>query len=144
MKKQKITKEFLQKIGFTYCDPETGQLYKGDYKQTYNKVWARKKWGKDKYYWVFSYYDADYYAEQMVKFKAGKLKSKPTGVRLMLVHRAVWAWFKGETPDDMDVCHIEDDVDDNCIDHLTIMSHGDNIRARKVQTGGNPKWLKNN
>ena len=70
MKKLKITREQLEKLGFTRCD-ENGQLWKGDYKQTYNQVWARHKYGKDKYYWVFSYYDADLYAQQMIKFKNG-------------------------------------------------------------------------
>lgn len=37
MKKKKLTREFLEKLGFTRCD-ENGQLWKGDYKQKYNKV----------------------------------------------------------------------------------------------------------
>lgn len=152
MKKKQITKEFLEKLGFTYCDPTTGQFYKGDYKQTYNKVWARKKWGTDKYYWVFSYYDADLYAEQMDLYKKGlwvkkngqpKL-SKPTGISMMLVHRAVYAWFKGETPDDLDICHRDDNVDRNGIDNLKADTHGNNIRERKIQTGGNPKCQQKN
>lgn len=142
MKKLKVTRQQLEKLGFTRCD-ENGQLWKGDYKQTYNQVWARHKYGNDKYYWVFSYYDADYYAQQMIKFKNGELKNRPTGIRLMLVHRAVYAWFNGETPETMDVCHIDDDVDNNCINNLKADTHGNNIRARKV-AGGLYKWQKNN
>ena len=60
----------------------------------------------------------------------------------MLVHRAVYAWFNGETPDNMDVCHKDDDVENNCIDNLKADTHGNNIRERRVQTGGRPKRLK--
>lgn len=147
MKKKIITREFLQKLGFTHCDPNTGQLYKGEYKQTYNKIWAKHKYGNDKYYWAFSYYDADLYQEQMKLYnegkwvnKEGKPKSyKPTGISMMLVHRAVYAWFNLETPSDMDVCHIDDNVDNNSIENLKSDTHGNNIRERKVQTGGRPK-----
>lgn len=38
MKKKIITREFLQKLGFTHCDPNTGQFYKGDFKIKYHKV----------------------------------------------------------------------------------------------------------
>ena len=139
MKKRKVTREFLQKIGFTHCDPNTGQFYKGDWKQNYVKIWARHKYGKDKYYWAFNYYDADLYKAQMEKYRNGELKRKPNGISMMLVHRAVYAWFNLETPDDLDVCHKDDNQDDNGIENLTVMTHGDNIRARKVQTGGKPK-----
>lgn len=138
MKKRKVTKEQLIKLGFTHCD-ENGQLWKGSYKQTYNKVWAKHKYGHDKYYLVFAYYDADFYADQMLKWKNGELKRKPNGVRAMLVHRAVYAWFNGETPEDLDVCHKDDDVENNRPDNLIADTHGNNIRARKVQTGGKPK-----
>lgn len=144
MKKKKITREFLQKLGFTHCDPNTGQLYKGDFKQAYVKIWARHKYGKDKYYWAFAYYDPEYYQEQMVKFKEGKLKNRPTGIKMMLVHRAVYAWFNLETPEDMDVCHVDDNSDDNSIEHLTLMTHGDNIRRRAIQTGGRPRKCQQN
>lgn len=151
MKKKQITKEFLEKLGFTYCDPATGQFYKGDYKQTYNKIWARHKYGNDKYYWAFSYYDADLYAEQMELYKKGlwvkkngEPKSyKPTGISMMLVHRAVWAWFNSDTPNDLDVCHKDDNVDNNAIDNLKADTHGNNIRERKF-AGGLYKWQKNN
>ena len=137
MKKLKITREFLEKIGITDCI--NGQFYKGDFKQTYCKVWARHKYGNDKYYLCFSYYDSDYYAQQMIKWRNGEIKSRPNGIRLMLVHRAVYAWFNGETPDNMDVCHIDDDVENNCIENLKADTHGNNIRARKIQTGGRPR-----
>lgn len=141
MKKLKITREFLEKLGFTDCDPETGQLWKGPYKQTYNKVWSKKKFGKDKYYWGFSYYDPDLYAEQMKLYKEGKWikkdgtpkKGRPTGIKIMLVHRAVYAWFYGETPDGLDVCHDDDDPDNNSKDNIVKDTHANNIRKRKIQ-----------
>lgn len=139
MKKLKITREKLEKLGFTHCDPNTGQFYKRNWKQHYCKVWAKHKYGNDKYYWVFNYYDPDYYTEQMARWKKGERKTKPNGIRLMLVHRAVYAWFNFETPDNMDICHKDDNVDNNCIENLIADTHGNNIRARKVQTGGRPK-----
>ena len=79
----------------------------------------------------------------MKLFKEGKWvkkngepkKTKPTGISLMLVHRAVYAWFYFETPDNMDVCHIDDNVENNCIENLKADTHGNNIRARKVAGG---------
>ena len=72
--------------------------------------------------------------------KQGKPKSyRPTGISMMLVHRAVYAWFNMETPGDMDVCHIDDNVDNNSIENLKSDTHGNNIRERAVQTGGRPK-----
>ena len=65
MKKLKITKEQLEKIGITRC--EDGQFWKGDFKVSYSKIWCRHKYGNDKYYLAFSYYDADLYAKQMIE-----------------------------------------------------------------------------
>ena len=155
MKKKKITREFLQKIGITRC--ENGQFYKGDFKIKYHKVWAiHRKSGNDKYYWTFTYYDVDLYQEQMRLYnegkwvnKQGKPKSyKPNGISAMLVHRAVWAWYKGETPEEedrnIDVCHYNDEVDNNDINNLYIDDHIGNIHARKVHTGGRIKKCQQN
>ena len=132
MKKIKVTKEFLERLGFTRCD-EDGQLWKGDYKQTYVKIWARHKYGRDKYYWAFPYYDSEYYAKQMIRYKEGKIKTRPSGVKMMLVSRAVYAWFNGETPDGLDICHRDDEPDNNYFENLVALTHGDNIRNRKIQ-----------
>lgn len=131
MKKIKITREFLESLGITRC--ENGHFYKGDFEVKYYKIWAKHKYGADKYYWAFAYYDAEYFAKQMEKFKAGLTKYRPSGSKVMLVHRAVWAWYNGQTPDGMDVCHKDDDVDNNCIDNLMADTHGNNIRARLIQ-----------
>lgn len=142
MKKLKITREWLEKLGFTDCD-RNGQLYKGDYPIKYCKVWAKHKYGKDKYYLAFAYYDSEYYYKQLERFKNGEIKYRPSGVKMMLVHRAVYAWFNGETPDNLDVCHKDDNVENNCIDNLKADTHGNNIRERKF-AGGLYKWQKNN
>lgn len=152
MNKKLITREFLESIGITRC--ENGQFYKGDFQVSYHKVWcSHKKSGNDKYYWVFTYYDAALYAKQMELYRAGKWvkkngepkKGRPTGITQMLVHRAVWAWYNGETPAEegknIDVCHKHDEVDNNDISNLYVDYHIGNIHARKV-AGGRYKWEK--
>lgn len=66
-------------------------------------------------------------------------KYRPTGITQMLVHRAVWAWYNGETPYDpnknLDVCHKHDEVDNNDINNLYVDAHINNIHARKVAGG---------
>lgn len=74
-----------------------------------------------------------------VKKNGQPKKTKPTGISLMLVHRAVYAWFYLETPDNMDVCHKDDDVENNCIENLVADTHGNNIRARKSAGHGSSK-----
>ena len=69
----------------------------------------------------------------MVKFKNGELKNRPAGIKMMLVARAVYAWFHGETPDNKDICHKDDNPDNNHIDNLEALSHGENIRNRKIK-----------
>ena len=152
MNKKKITREFLESIGITRC--ENGQFYKGDFKVSYHKVWcSHKKSGNDKYYWTCTYYDADLYAKQMEDFRNGKWvkkngeprKYRPNGISQCLVHRAVWAWYNGETPfeedKNIDVCHKHDEVDNNDISNLYVDYHIGNINARKV-AGGRYKWEK--
>ena len=146
MNKKKITREFLEKIGITRC--ENGQFYKGDHLVKYHKIWTKHdKSGNHKYYWGFAYYDADLYARQMELYRSGKwfksngepYKNKPNGISQFLVHRAVWAWYNGETPYDpnrnLDVCHYHDEVDNNDINNLYVDDHIGNINARKVAGG---------
>lgn len=35
----------------------------------------------------------------------------------------------------MDICHIDDNVDNNCINNLKADTHGNNIRERKFAGG---------
>ena len=150
MKKTKITREYLERIGITDCI--NGQFYKGKYPVSYHKIWCKHdESGNHKYYWAFTYYSAEIYEKQMELYRAGKWldkegnpkKHKPNGNSQFLVHRAVWAWYNGETPEDpirnLDVCHYHDDVDNNDINNLYIDDHIGNIHARKVNTGGRPR-----
>lgn len=154
MNKKLITREFLESIGMTRC--ENGQFYKGDFKVKYHKVWSKKKWGTNKYYWAFTYYSAELYAKQMELFRTGKWVDKngnprtyrPNGISQCLVHRGVWAWYNGETPHDpirnLDVCHKHDEVDNNDINNLYVDDHIGNLAERKIKTGGNPKCQQKN
>lgn len=49
-----------------------------------------------------------------------------------LVHRVVWESFNGEIPDDMDVDHIDGNPQNNQLSNLRLLSHKDNIKARKM------------
>jgi len=50
----------------------------------------------------------------------------------MLVHRIVWESFNGPIPDDMDVDHIDDNPQNNALSNLRLLSHQDNVKARKM------------
>ena len=50
----------------------------------------------------------------------------------MLVHRIVWESFNGPIPDDMDVDHIDGNPQNNALSNLRLLSHQDNLKARKM------------
>ena len=134
MKKVKLTKNYLESLGITRCD-ENGQLWSNDYPIHYFKVWCKHKYGNDKYYWAFVLYDKELYQSEMVRFKAGERKRRPTGIRTILVSRAVYAWIHGETPDGLDICHLNDNQDDNRPEMLVALTHRENIRNKKIKSG---------
>lgn len=54
------------------------------------------------------------------------------GVRPILLHRVVYAWFHCSTPlDTMDICHLDDNPDNNNINNLKAVTHRENINMRK-------------
>ena len=127
MRKIKLTKEELIRLGVTEVTRD-GRVFRDGYEMTPHKVTAKHKYGKDKHYWLLCFYDPLVWQKQKEEGK------RANGMRTLLLHRVVWTWFNGDTPlDYMDVCHIDDNPDNNCIDNLEVMTHHKNINARKIK-----------
>lgn len=45
-----------------------------------------------------------------------------------LVHQLVWEAFNGKIPEGMEVNHIDENKQNNCLDNLNLLSHIDNVR----------------
>lgn len=43
------------------------------------------------------------------------------------VHRLVWKTFKGEIPEGMEINHIDENTENNCLSNLEVVSHKDNV-----------------
>ena len=126
MRKNVITKEELMRLGVTEVT-EDGRVFRDGYEMKPQKVWAKHKWGKDKYYYVLIFYDPLVYAKQ-----AEMRRKTKNGVRPILLHRVVYAWFHCSTPlDTMDICHLDDNPDNNNINNLKAVTHRENINMRK-------------
>lgn len=133
MKKQIITREFLEKTGITKIT-EDGRIFKGERELAQRKIVSKHKYGVDKVYLGVMLYDPDYYQYQKAEHAKNPNKYKiPNGQKLILVHRIVYAWFHGATPRELDIAHKDDNSFNNSIDNLEAISHGENIMRRSIQ-----------
>ena len=133
MKKQIITREFLEKTGITKIT-EDGRIFKGKRELAQRKIVSKHKYGVDKVYLGVMLYDPECYQYQKAEHAKDPNKYKiPNGQKLFLVHRIIYAWFNGSTPADLDIAHKDDNSFNNSIDNLEAISHGENIAKRSIQ-----------
>ena len=115
MKKVKLTKDDLLRLGIEDIT-EDGRVFRNGHELKQTTLIAKHKYGKDKCYKSITIYDSSL--------------SKKYKYRSLLVHRMVWAWFHGETPNNLDVCHKDDNGLNNSLSNLTTKSHKENLAER--------------
>lgn len=54
-------------------------------------------------------------------------RNKHTACYKLAVHRVVYAWFRGEVPEDMVVDHIDTNKADNSIENLQLLTQDENM-----------------
>lgn len=54
-------------------------------------------------------------------------RNKHTACYKLSVHRVVYAWFRGEVPEDMVVDHIDRNKSDNSIENLQLLTQDENM-----------------
>ena len=123
-----ITREYLIKMGVTNIT-EDGRVFKGDYEMSQFKITRKHKFSDDVSYYVFQLYDPEIYQRQRQKDGS----SKHPGQRIILTHRAVFAWYYGSCPKGCDIDHIDGNPFNNNINNLRAIPHRENIRQRKIQ-----------
>lgn len=119
-----ITKEWLQELGINEVT-EDGRIFCNGKEKTSYVVSCKHKHGQDKSYPVIGIYDPEYH---QLKCKEGK-KGNP-GIRLILVSRIVYAWFKDICPGEYDVDHKDNNPFNNSLNNLQLLTRKENLARR--------------
>lgn len=117
-----LTKEWLLERGVTNVT-EDGHIFKGDYELSQIKVCRKHPNGINKYYMFVQIYDPVIYRDF----------NRKNGQRIILVHRAIYAWYNGVCPDHMDINHIDGNSLNNQLSNLECISRKENLQKRKIQ-----------
>lgn len=120
---QELTKEQLLHYGITDIT-EDGRVFMGDYER---KVIIQNKSSRYGVYQAkaIQVYDRDVY-------ERGKSNPKPNhGTKNIIIARAMWAWFYGKCPANMDVDHIDGDSLNNNLSNLQLLTRSENLQKRK-------------
>lgn len=123
---QKLTKEFLESCGITKIT-EDGRVFMGDYEK---EITIRTKYTRFSNYKaaVFGVYNHDLYIKN---YKSKDFETRGCGCKTILLSRAMWAWFYGEVPANMDVDHIDNNSLNNNLDNLQLLTRTENLAKRK-------------
>lgn len=112
---KKLTKEMLvMNYGITFVSEDGKHILKGpkEISQSTNKDGYVKINVRDK-----AEFDATPKEE----------RNKHTACYKLSVHRVVYAWFRGEVPEDMIVDHIDTNKSDNSIENLQLLTQDENM-----------------
>lgn len=121
---QEITKAMLLDLGITNIT-ETGQVYQGDIEIMPHIVTKETRYGM-KQYRTFGVYSKKVYSQHR------KDNPKATcGTKTIVLSRAIWAWYKGICPANLDVDHINDDSLDDRLDNYQLLTRSENLRKRR-------------
>ena len=82
-----------------------------------------------KQYQLLPLYDREERERQKISYK--ERGTYPAGTKLVVLSRAIYAWYYGECPGDMDVDHINNDSLDNRIENLQLLTRSENLAKRK-------------
>jgi hypothetical protein len=87
------------------CDPLTGEVF---------KISNNKQIGKG--------------ANSNKQYKVISISSSKGDKKTMSKHKFIYECCKGPVPDGYDIDHIDDDINNNKIDNLQVLTHQDNIK----------------
>ena len=147
---KELTKEELIELGVTDVTEDGVVYYRGKIKEP-NIVTSKHKYGKDKSYPVISFIDKRVKKTMTFPYKKKdgtitRHKGWIYGVRSVTVSRVVYAWYNGIVPANMDVDHLDNNVFNNNINNLQLLTRRENLAKRFIDDPNNCMnqydWLK--
>lgn len=136
MKRLRLTKQKLLEYGITNVTQD-GRVFKGDKECSYYKIpYKQKAKGTVRHYLAIQVYDKDLYQKQ--KQEGAKYC---VGIKNILLHRVVYAWFYDICPRELDIDHIDNNPFNNAITNLQALTRLENNRRKSSQRNQhNYKW----
>lgn len=136
MKRIRLTKQKLKEYGITEVTQD-GKVFKGDKECSYYKIpYKQKAKGTVRHYLAIQVYDKDLYQKQ--KREGAKYC---IGIKNILLHRVVYAWFYDICPVELDIDHIDNNPFNNAITNLQALTRLENNRRKSSQRNQhNYKW----
>lgn len=115
-----LTRQYLEDHGIANIT-EDGHVFRTDGLEVhYTKLVKYTKWDHQDYL-AFYVYDREIY----------KSSNKKRSTKLIVLSRAIYAWYHGYTPYNLDVDHIDDDSLNNHISNLQLLTRAQNLAKRK-------------
>lgn len=127
IRNKELTKEMLLQYGITNIT-EDGRIFKGNVELKPCTIIRKYKYSKKQLKYQFIQIIDKTCKLNIDKYFKGYYNYKST---LIAVHRAVYAWYNGIAHQGMDICHLDDNPENNHLSNLKEGSRLENIRQRK-------------
>lgn len=120
----RLTRQDLENFGITLIT-EDGRVFNafGELKIVTQRKATR--------YGVYENHAFGVYSSDLYKRNREKDETNLCGTKMFTLARAMWAWFYGEVPANMDVDHINNDSLDDRIENFQLLTRSENLAKRK-------------